>query len=97
MENLEELSIKETKASLPHLARVFELCPKMTKLDFTFREKNWEEIQDALKKQKYSSESIIQGFKKLTCLKISTSFLDARDYLNDPWLVIIRMLRHKIL
>ncbi len=79
MENLEELSIKETKVSLPHLARVFELCPKITKLDFTLRERNWEDIQDAVKKQEHSSiKSIIQGFKRLTCLKISTSFLDAR-------------------
>jgi len=93
MKNLEELSIKETKVSLPHLARVLEHCPKITKLDFTFYEKKWEEIQDAVMKEPYSINFIIQGFKKITCLKMSTRFLEARDYLNDPWVIIIRLLR----
>jgi len=93
MENLEELSIKETKVSLPHLARVFELCPKITKLDFTCREIKWEEIQKEVVEQNHSIDSIIQGFKKLNSLQVSTRIHDARDYLNDPWLIIIRMLR----
>ncbi len=93
MGNLEELCIKGTQVSLPHLSRVFEHCPKLTKLDFTCREKKWEEIQEAVLKQKCGSiDSIIQGFQKLICLKVSTSTLDARDFLNDPWLMIIRML-----
>jgi len=92
MENLEELSIKGTKISLPHLARIFELCPKITQLDFTCYEIKWEDIQKAVMEQNHSIDSIIQGFKKLTSLKVSTSILDARDYLNDPWLIITRML-----
>jgi len=93
MKNLEELSIKGTKVSLLHLARIFELCPKITKLDFTCYELKWGLVQDALEKQKHSSESILQGFKKLTSLKVSTRILDARDYVNDPWIIITRMLR----
>jgi len=93
MENLEELSIKGTKVSLPHLARIFELCPKITKLDFTCHELKWEEIQKIVVEKNHSIDYIIQGFKKLTSLKVSTTILDARDYLNDPWLIIIRMLR----
>ena len=90
---LEELSIKETKVSFPDLARVLEHCPKITKLDFTFYETKWEEIRDAVMKEPHSIDSIIQGFKKLTCLKMSTRFLDARDYVNDPWVILIRLLR----
>jgi len=37
--------------------------------------------------------SVKEGFKKLTSLKISTAVLEARDYENDPWVFIIKMLR----
>jgi len=38
-------------------------------------------------------DCVKEGFRKLTGLKMSTCFVDARDYLNDPWLLIIRILR----
>jgi len=41
---------------------------------------------------KVKMDIITEGFKKLTCLRVSTAFLDARDYLNDPWLLIIHIL-----
>jgi len=87
MVNLEELIIKGTKMSLPHLAPVFRSCKKIVKLDFNFLEKKWEEIQDVV-----NLDSIIQGFKKLITLKMSTSFDEIRAYVNDPWVLIIRML-----
>ncbi len=90
---IKKLRVLVVFTSLPHLARVLEHCPKITKLDFTFYEKKWEEIQDAVMNEAYSIDSIIQGFKKLTCLKMSTRWLDARDFVNDPWVIIIRLLR----
>ena len=91
LENLEQLNIRGTKVSVPHLARVFKACKKITQLDFSFVEKSWEEILDVAGKE--SMGIITKGFKKLTSLKISTWWMDARDYLDDPWLLIIRILR----
>lgn len=87
MVNLEELIIKGTKMSLPHLAPVFGSCKKIIKLDFNFLEKKWEEIQVVV-----NLDTIIQGFKKLITLKMSTSIEEIRAYVNDPWVLIIRML-----
>ena len=87
--------MKDTKISFPHLAKVFGACKKITKLDFSYREKNWEDVKENLLEE--NVVSIAEGFKKLTGLKITTCSLDARDYLNDPWLLIIRILRYKII
>ena len=95
MKNLEELYVKDTQISFPHLAKVFGACKKITKLDFSYREKNWEDVKENLLEK--NVVSIAEGFKKLTGLKITTCSLDARDYLNDPWLLIIRILRYKII
>ena len=86
LEKLEELSVRGTRVSLPHLSRVLKSCPKLNLL-----EKDWEEVQAAVSKAEM--DSIITNFKKLSSLKITTFFLGARDYLNDPWLLIIRILR----
>ena len=50
LEKLEELSVRGTKVSLPHLSRVLKSCPKLTKLDFNLLERNWEEVQAAVSK-----------------------------------------------
>lgn len=92
MKNLEKLLIKGTKMSLPHLAKVFGSCKKITTLDFNHVEKDWDEVEAVVSKE--SMEIIIQGFQKLICLKMSTRFHDARDYVHDPWVLIIRMLRY---
>jgi len=34
----------------------------------------------------------LKGFKKLTSLKLVTCIRDAKDYLNDPWVLIMRLL-----
>ena len=91
MMNLEELAIKGTKVSLPHLPKVFGSCQKIIRLDFNFLEKKWEDIQEVVEKEKL--DVIKQGFKKLVSLKVSTCFSDPRHYTNDPWLLIIRILR----
>jgi len=77
--------------SLPNLARVFTSCPKITQLEFKFVEKSWEEVLSIVGKQKM--DIVIAKFKKLTSLKVSTWWLNPSDYLNDPWVLIIRILR----
>ena len=79
--------------SLPNLVPIFTSCKKITKLDFKFVEKSWDEVLGAVGGKK-KLDVIIESFKKLTSLKISTWGLDARDYLNDPWVLIIRFLRY---
>lgn len=91
MENLTELGVKDTKMSFSHLARVFMTSQKITKLDLSYREKNWEDVKKGLTEE--NVVSITEGFKKLTTLKITTFSLDSRQYLNDPWVLIIRILR----
>jgi len=89
--NLEQLNVNGTKVSLPDLTRVFTNCKKITKLDFRFVEKSWEEVLSIVGKEKM--DMVIEKFKALTSLKVSTWWLDARDYLDDPWVLIIRILR----
>lgn len=91
MENLTELSMKDTKMTFSHLGQVLGNCQKILKLELSYREKKWEDIKDDLTDEKLVC--ITQGFEKLTSLKIATCFQDARDYMNDPWILIIRLLR----
>lgn len=90
MVNLEELKIKGTKVSLQHLGHVFGTCKKIKKLDFHFQGKSWEDAHKVLLCE--NMDCIKEGFKKLSSLKMSTGFLDAEDYLNDPWFLIIQIL-----
>jgi len=89
MKYLLELNINGTKVSLPELAKLLKICQKITKLDFSYTHKMGEENQNEI-----STQDAIKAFKKLTFLKISTSVLNARDYSNDPWVFIIKILRH---
>jgi len=91
MVNLEELGITGTKVALQHLSHIFGSCKKIKKLDFDFLEKSWEEVQEVIEKEKL--DVLKEGFKKLVHLKVSTCFSDPRHYTNDPWLLIIRILR----
>lgn len=43
------------------------------------------------------TRAVIKAFQKLVSLKVSTSVKDARDYLNDPWLFITKILRLKMI
>jgi len=89
MKNLLDLSINGTKVSLPQLAKLLKTCQKITKLDFSYTHKMGEE-----NKKQLSTPTAVKAFKKLTFLKISTSVLNARDYSNDPWVFIIKILRY---
>ncbi len=91
LRHIQELDVKGTKVSFSHLVRVFGTCQEITKLGFNVLEKKWEEIQNVVG-TKGNMDTITEGFKKLISLNITASFLDARDYLNDPWLVIIQIL-----
>ena len=89
LKNLNDLSIKDTKISLSQLARVLETCQKIVRLDFSYKHK--EGFLKALVEHPLSS--VIEAFKRVTHLKITTSVLDAKDYLNDPWIFITNLLR----
>jgi len=92
LRNLEELSVKDTEISLPILAKVLNSCSEITKLDFSFRfERDWKNLPDSLKK--VAQDSFVVNLKRMTCLKISTCVLDARDYRHDPWQPILLFLR----
>jgi len=53
MENLTELGVKDTKMAFSHLARVFMTCQKITKLDLSYREENWEDVKKGLTKDSF--------------------------------------------
>lgn len=91
LEKLVELNVRGTQVSLSHLPRVFTACQEITKIDFNFVEKSWEEVLIAVGKGKM--DIVIAGFKKLISLKVSTQWLNPRDYLDDPWVLIVRILR----
>jgi len=92
MTNLEHLGINDTKVSLPHLIKVLDTCHEITKLDFSYRHLPGMENEN----NKFATGSVKEAFKKLTSLKISTAVLDARDFVNDPWFFIIKMLRFSV-
>lgn len=93
--NLDELIIRGTRLSLPHLAKVFRSCKKITNLDFSFEEEKWQQVEEAVEDDE-GMEAIREGFKTLISLKIATSFTDARDYVKDPWYIIIWILRYNL-
>jgi len=96
MKKLEELSVNDTKVSLPILAKILNTCLEITKLDFSFRfEDDWTNLQD-YGVRKVILDSMAQNFKRITCLKMSTCVCDAGDYNqynHDPWKPILLFLR----
>jgi len=90
MKSLEELGIRDTKVPLPILDKVLNACPEIRKLDFSFIfEALWKEMKESVESENtVILDSMKFNFQKLTCLKISTSVMDARDYLHDPWQVL---------
>jgi len=90
MINLEDLGISNSKVSLPHLAEILKTCKEITQLDFSYQH-----LIPGVENQnnQFGTQPVKDAFKKLTSLKISTAVLNARDYENDPWIFIIRMLR----
>jgi len=47
----------------------------------------------ALLEPPLSVPHVIEALKRLTHLKVATAVLDAKDYVNDPWVFIVKMLR----
>jgi len=89
MKALEEVSVRDTKVSLPMLADILKTCSKITKLDFSFRfEEEWENYGP----KKALLDSLDHSFKKLKCLKILTCVQEFRDYRHDPWQPIMTLL-----
>jgi len=93
LRNLENLGICDTKVSLLHLAKVLDTCREIRNLDFSYQHLPGMENENS----KFATSSVKEAFKKLTALKISTAVLDARDYVNDPWFFITKMLRFDII
>ena len=91
LKNLQDISIKDTKISLPQLAKVLEICKNITNLDFSYKHETG--LFKALYDSSFSTPEVIAAFKKLTSLKVATSVLDAKDYFNDPWGFITKILR----
>lgn len=78
------------------VAKILQSCPKITKLEFTYTEKSQQEIENGLKKDNISFNSLTAAFQKLTSLKLSTTVLDPKHdvYISDPWLLMIKILRY---
>jgi len=94
--NLRVLNIRGTQLSLPDLSKVFGACKKINNLDFSYKEEYLVQVEEAVEDDK-AMEVIQNGFKTLDTLKMATSFRDARDYVNDPWNLIIWILRYNFI
>ncbi len=89
MKSLQELAVKDTKMSLAHLATVLETCQDIIKFNFSYNHlPNLENEND-----KFGTPAVLVAFKKLTTLKMSTCVKESKDFVNDPWFYIIKMLR----
>lgn len=92
MKDLQELCVKGTKLSLTQLANILKICQKVIKLDFSYQ--HHKGLLKALLENPLSNPVVKDVFKKLKCLKISTSVRDAKNYFNDPWVFILKMMRY---
>lgn len=84
--NLKELNIQGTQLILSHLPPIFKSCLKIQKLSFTLLEKHLDRYKDG------KDAMMIQGFGKLSHLKIFTFTLDAKRSIQS-WLVILGVLK----
>jgi len=94
MPKLEELSIKGTKlCTVRQLAKIFQSCSKVVKVDFFYTEKTQKEIWDGMEKDGLAVDSLAASFSRFKTLKMSPTALGAQNNcINDPWLLIIKML-----
>ena len=86
MNQLNELYIQDTKLNLIHLSQVFENCKTISKLGFTVVEESLDDIP-------VERELLVQGFKKLSCIKL---YAVNATYYIDSWLVTLPLLRYFI-
>ncbi len=87
MVNLEELSVEDTQISLTHLASIFEVCPKLVKLNFSLREDTLDCFDPSIKLK------LSQGFTKLTHLKMFTLCVN-KNLCVESWLVTFGVLMY---
>ncbi len=90
MRNLEDLAINGTKVSLQQVAKILVACPMITKLAFSYEHK---ERHGENEREITASPVIKDLFKKITSLSITTSVVDAKNFVNDPWVFIFKILR----
>jgi len=96
MDNLEELSIHDTKISLSNLPELFEACQKIVKFSLTLSEKNLDHYEEGVMAQK-SLDWMKQGFRRITHLKIFSALNDDEYYHLQPWIVALGVLKYSIL
>jgi len=97
MDNLEDLSIHDTKISLSNLPELFEACQKIVKFSLTLSEKNLDPYEEGVMANK-SLDWIKQGFRRITHLKISSTCAlnDDEYYYLQPWIVTLGVLKYSI-
>ena len=91
MENLEELSIQDTKMSLKKMPLVFEACKKIVKLSMDLKEDNLDKFKKGVM-EKSSLSCLKKGFRKLTKLKLFI-FVVPSGVFFKTWLVPLGVLR----
>ncbi len=95
MKNLEKLSIKDTQVSPWGLTVMLtKFCPNLTQLEFSY--KHTSRWYTGFSIEQHLSTPItgyLELFKNLKSVKISTTVLNAIDFLNDPWIFIFHLLR----
>lgn len=90
MFNLTELIIQDTRISLENLPRVFKACQQIVKLSFTVSKQNLKHYVDNAKDD--DEDWIINGFHRVTHLKIFTCLFLSRRSDIEPWIPTLRVL-----
>ena len=94
MNQLETLSIEDTRLNLVHISKIFESCHHITTIGISLVEENWNNFELSLGSDLSTTlETLSKGFEKLKSLKILA--FNAAYYI-DSWLVILPLLRYLI-
>ena len=94
MENLEELSIQDTRMSLKKMPLVFEACKKIVKLSMTLKEDNLDDFQKGAM-EKDSLKCLKKGFRKLTKLELFVFVVPGgASHYTKSWLVPLGVLTY---
>ena len=93
LENLQELSVQDTKIGLENLPQIFAKCQQISKLGVSLAEKNLEEyLKDVFNMKKESLALMKDGFAKVTHLKIFPFMTLKAGNSMEPWLATIGVL-----
>lgn len=91
MDNLEELSIEDTRMSLKKMPLVFEACKRLTKLSLDLKEDNLDEFKKGVM-EKSSLKCLKKGFRKLTNLELFVYVVPNGPF-SKTWLVPLGVLK----